>query len=206
MRWQIEPMPAWPYPETRNRKVTPFSAAWGTTLELLEREITALQVTGVVAVRVVGKPTDIRRDGMLRAGARLEHPGVAISFTSPHGHLTYPCDTFTSRGFTSCWQVNVRAIALALEALRRVDRYGVGGRGEQYAGWRAIGPSPTDVPEFVSREAALAWLRDLVQDEHAPLERLYRAAQAKAHPDRHAGDRRVWDFVEAAGRAVGMAR
>lgn len=42
------------------------------------------------------------------------------------GHLSYPCDTFTTL------QDNLRVIALALEALRMVDRYGVTRRGEQY--------------------------------------------------------------------------
>jgi hypothetical protein len=36
------------------------------------------------------------------------------------------------------WQHNVRAIALGLEALRKVDRYGITRRGEQYAGWKAL--------------------------------------------------------------------
>ncbi len=35
------------------------------------------------------------------------------------------------------WQHNVRSIALGLEALRAVDRYGISRRGEQYAGFRA---------------------------------------------------------------------
>jgi hypothetical protein len=37
------------------------------------------------------------------------------------------------------WQNNVRAIALALEALRKVDRYGVTNSNEQYTGFRALG-------------------------------------------------------------------
>jgi len=35
------------------------------------------------------------------------------------------------------WRHNVRSIALGLEALRAVDRYGISRRGEQYAGFRA---------------------------------------------------------------------
>lgn len=209
MQWQIEPMPSWPYPETARRKVTPFHASWSSTLELLDREITALQVTGVVAVRVVGKPGDVRRDGMLRAGVRLDHPGVALSFTSAKfGDLTYPCDTFTSRGRESCWQVNVRAIALALEALRRVDRYGVGGRGEQYAGWRAIGPgSSGQAEEFGDVFDAAGALYELVPGgAQMRTDELARAARAAAHPDRHGGDRRLWDRVERALDKLGWSR
>lgn len=36
------------------------------------------------------------------------------------------------------WEDNLRAIALALEALRKVDRYGVTRRGEQYTGWKQL--------------------------------------------------------------------
>jgi hypothetical protein len=38
------------------------------------------------------------------------------------------------------WQDNLRAVALGLEALRRVERYGIAQRGEQYAGWRRADP------------------------------------------------------------------
>lgn len=41
------------------------------------------------------------------------------------------------------WQINLRAIALGLEALRKLDRYGITSRGEQYTGWRAIEATPS---------------------------------------------------------------
>jgi hypothetical protein len=111
MRWQIEPMPAWPYEETKQRRNSTFGASWSSTLDLLDRELYYLDVDGPVAVRVVGSPADVRRDGMLRATARLEHPGVAVSFTSKRrGPLTFPCDTFVAgSGSLSSWQANVRA-------------------------------------------------------------------------------------------------
>lgn len=194
-RWQIEPMPHWPYPETKHRSSTPFSAPWSETLILLDRELTALDVTGAVAVRVVGQPTDIRRDGMLRANARIHHPGVCISFQSRrHGDLAYPCDTFTAHDGSS-WQANVRAIALALEALRKVARYGVGARGEQYAGWRQI--EARTEGEFASADEASRFLYQ-VSDCPGSLRDAARTARAMAHPDRRDGDRTLWDRVEAA--------
>jgi hypothetical protein len=205
MRWQIEPMDRWPYPETKPRKSSPFSASWQDTLDLLERELDALRVTSVVAVRVVGSASDVRRDGMLRANVRLAHPGVAVSFQSKYGPLSYPCDTFetgpswTRRGQTSDWQVNVRAVALALEALRKVDRYGVTRRGEQYTGWRAI--EAPGSPGFGSADEALRWLRQLVDvpgAEGLSAALLLRTARSQAHPDRNGGDRSLWDRVEAA--------
>jgi hypothetical protein len=202
LRWQIEPMPTWPYPETAGRSRSPFSAPWHATIELLTRELDHLHVSGAVAIRVVGSPSDVRRDGMLRATARLAHPGVALSFhTARHGDLTYPCDRFTGGGGEPAWQANVRAVALALEALRKVDRYGVGARGEQYAGWRQIGSGTAE--EFTSTQDAVAYLRRLTRDHHADLPELVRAARRDAHPDRRDGDRVLWDRVEAArGRLV----
>jgi hypothetical protein len=51
--------------------------------------------------------------------------------TDPSNRLIYATDA------CELWQHNVRSIALGLEALRAVDRYGITRRGEQYAGFRA---------------------------------------------------------------------
>jgi hypothetical protein len=204
MRWQIEPMPAWPYEETKQRRNSTFGASWSSTLDLLDRELYYLDVDGPVAVRVVGSPADVRRDGMLRATARLEHPGVAVSFTSKRrGPLTFPCDTFVAgSGSLSSWQANVRAIALGLEALRKVDRYGIAGRGEQYAGWRAIEASPSK-PAFASAPEAREWLRDLVATEDGVNDAsLLRLGAREAHPDRNGGKRDLWDLYDAARQLI----
>lgn len=206
MRWQIEPMETWAYPETKPRKRNPFGASWQSTLDLLGRELDQLDVSGAVALRVVGDPADVRRDGMLRASARLRHPGVAVSFHSrKHGPLTYPCDTFVAAGGgLADWQANVRAIALGLEALRRVERYGIASRGEQYAGWRAIESGTTTA--FASKDEARQWLRDLTA---SPTEFddgvLLRRGAREAHPDRNGGERYVWDQYDAARQLLGGA-
>lgn len=208
MRWQIEPMVSWTYPETKPRKRSPFDASWKATLDLLDRELYHLDVTGAVAVRVVGSPADVRLDGMLRASARLEHPGVAVSFHSRrHGPLSYPCDTFvTGNGPLVSWQANVRAIALGLEALRKVERYGIASRGEQYAGWRAIESGPS--AGFADRAEAVRWLRsvtDWPKDQGADPASLLRRGAAVAHPDRQDGDRALWDRYDAARQMLGGA-
>lgn len=202
MRYQIEPMPAWPYPASAAPKSNPFRAKWSDTLELLARELDHLGVTGAVAMRVVATDADVRLDGMLRANAKVGYRGVALSFTSRHGPLSYPCDTFAGAyyGDPPDWQINVRAIALALEALRKVDRYGVGGHGEQYAGWRAIESRPTS--SFTTKAEALAWLRDFAAPaidpkNHIRTETLLRAAARKAHPDM-GGDPEDWARLDAA--------
>jgi hypothetical protein len=197
MRYQIEAMDRWPYPATSSRKSSPFRASWADTLELLGRELNHLQVSGAVAMRIVATQADVRLDGMLRASARLQHPGVILSFTSKHGRLSYPCDTFEGYGSgVPSWQVNVRAIALALEALRKVDRYGVTRHGEQYSGWQAIeaGPAAT----FFTADEALRWLREFT---NRPAENnratLLRCATRLAHPDT-GGKSDDWERVDAA--------
>lgn len=202
MRWQIEPMPSWPYRDSRGeRKSSPFRAKFNDTLRLLEDELDHLDVTGAVAVRVVADEADVRLDGMLRARANVRHPGVALSFHSrTAGDLTYPCDQFVARWYGEAdWQANVRAIALGLEALRKLDRYGIAGHGEQYAGWRAIEAGPT--VGFASPEEAVEWLRKVAgwaAETSVAVGPLLRRAAAVAHPDRNGGDRALWDRYDAA--------
>ncbi|MFI6304322.1 hypothetical protein ACIBCH_20825 [Amycolatopsis thailandensis] len=215
MEWQIEPMPTWPYPETKGRKGNPFRAKFDATLKLLAAELEHLDVQGAVAVRVVADEADVRRDGMLRAKANVQHPGVALSFTSRrHGALTYPCDAFTARwhGDPADWQINVRAIALGLQHLRALDRYGIAGHGEQYTGWRAIEAGPS--AEFDSVDAALRWLMRFTAMPSSAVtgratsdvaSQLLRLASQKAHPD-VGGDPADWSSVDAARQLLKKAQ
>ncbi|WP_116201309.1 hypothetical protein [Amycolatopsis circi] len=205
MQWQIEPMPRWPYPETKSRRWNPFRAKFDATLELLADELDHLKVEGAVAVRVVAAEADVRRDGMLRARAEVRHPGVAISFTSAKlGALTYPCDAFKGRYYGDPdWQVNLRAIALGLQHLRALDRYGVAARGEQYAGWRAI--ESTAPVGFGSVDDAVRWLAEFTErSRHTALPVLLRLATRLAHPD-VGGDPTAWARVDAARQLLKRA-
>lgn len=195
--WQIEPLGTWDRPQTKHRApASRFTASWTDTMNLLTSEIEKLGLRGAIAVRVDVERGDIRRDGMLRANARVGHPGVVVSFDSRHGPLTYATDAYTT------WQANLRAIALSLQALRAVDRYGVTRSGEQYQGWRAIEAQPVG---FVNADAALRWLRDVVGAPTTTDPRtLLRRAAAKLHPDR-VGDRTDWDTLDAARQVLEAA-
>jgi hypothetical protein len=207
MQWQIEPMTAWPYPDTKGRKWNPFRAKFPDTLKKLAAELDRLQVQGAVAVRVVADDADVRQDGMLRARAQVRHPGVAISFTSAkHGPMTYPCDAFTGRYYGDVdWQVNLRAIALGLEHLRALDRYGIAGSGEQYAGWRAIEAAAP--AWFDSADEALRWLAEYtdLSRHHVEPTVILRAASKRAHPD-VGGDPADWQRVDAARQLLRKAQ
>ncbi len=102
-------------------------------------------------------------DGMPRSNAQVSHPGVAVAFESKFGPLRYATAEYASAwGYRSggeAWQQNLRAIALAMEALRKVDRYGVSKRGEQYQGWKQI-PRSTDTADQIQTAAQARELLD----------------------------------------------
>jgi hypothetical protein len=173
-----------------------FKAGWSDTLGLLDRELSQLGAKELV-IEADFRESDIRLDGMPRANARQpEFPGVRIAFESKHGPLVYQTDTCTY------WQHNVRSIALGLEALRAVDRYGITSRAEQYTGFKAIDSGPGITTED-AQGLLVAWAGR--EDERWPLvpddqKKLVRQARANAHPDRHGGDHTHWNFVEGAIR------
>lgn len=199
--WQIEPLGTWGKPITKDRASHwRFKASWTDTMDLLANEITKLAVRGAIAVRVDVQRGDVRLDGMLRANAAVGFPGVVVSFESRHGPLSYATDAYDH------WQANVRAIALSLQALRAVDRYGVSTSGEQYAGWRAIESGRP--AGFASADEAVRWLREVtgVTDPAVSSQPLLRRAAAMWHPDRNNGDRSNWDRLDVAKQLLDSGR
>jgi len=180
---QFEPIDTWPGEPTRRTLRAPFKSTWQATCQLLERELRFLGVRSIVIEQFLER-WQIRNDGFPRADARPRLPGVIISFQSNNGPLRYPCDRFDD------WQDNVRAIALALEALRKVDRYGVTKRGEQYRGWAALPPPATSDTDFATDWAAVNFLNKLlgivisIDNSRDTIEAAIRAAEKATHPDR----------------------
>lgn len=189
---------------TGHRRSSPFRAGWASTQQILTRELRALAARDVVLELDVAEG-DLRLDGMLRANARPASPAIRLAFESKHGPLVYAIDRFHT------WQDNARAIALTLQALRRVDDYEVVKRGEQYAGFKAL-PSGRAMPaSHMTSDAAYAVLAGIhgVPVEHfntdaESLRSSWRRARYLAHPDRHDGDRATWDRVEEAGKVLGL--
>lgn len=188
---RYRPIDAWHGPETAHRRDTPFTAGWSETLDLLVREARALAPFGLdrtpdIVIQLDVPEHVIRLDGGMRANTRVDSPRAVVNLTTKHGPMRYQCDRFERPHRTgSSWQANVRAIALGLEALRKVDRYGIGGSGEQYRGWTAIAaPAAADTPftidtatEYVIRHGYGPSVLGLTIREH------YRAACRKLHPD-----------------------
>lgn len=129
---------------------SPFTAPWTSTVELLADELRHLDAKRI-AVELAITENDLRIDGMPRANARLSSDAVRVAFDSTYGPLMYETGRYTRahwRGNLEGWQVNLRAIALGLEALRKVDRYGITKRGEQYTGWKQL-PVSTDPADAI---------------------------------------------------------
>ena len=190
----------WPGPRTARHQRSPFGANWGDTMALLEREIRQLGGRDVVLAVEVGA-RDIRNDGGIRADARIKVPAVCVEFRVGPDLLQFPCDTF------DYWQDNVRAIALALEALRKVDRYGVR-KGSQYEGFKALpGAGGTTQTMTITAAADLLAFHDGLRDAASILSDpqvalvAIRRATGRTHPD--AGGRaEVFVAVQSAAALV----
>lgn len=196
----LRPIERWPGTLTANRVASQFSAPWKATLDLLDRELWHLGTRGRNAsavLQIAMRENDFRRDGMPRATAKPEHPGVILAIESTKGPLSFPCDRFTR------WQDNLRAIALALEALRKVDRYGITPNNEQYTGWQQL-PAAPSASTMSADEAERAIRRIADMAPATGLVVLLRRAQFLTHPDR-GGDRETWDRVEAAAEVLRAA-
>lgn len=174
---EIRPLLQWPGEQTEQRRASAFSAGLTATLQLLDAELTHLGATETPILEVAIPPEQFRLDGRPRSQAKAEHPGVILSVVGTVGAMRYPCDTFTG------WQHNLRAIALSLEALRRVDRYGVTKTGEQYAGFLAIEARPQRGGK--TTEQARAFLFEVAQGPFPGITdvELIRKAKRAAHPD-----------------------
>lgn len=191
---------------TGKHKRSAFDTPWSRTEQLLLTEVKNLAGRDLVVELDVTERA-IRLDGRLYANARPTTPAVRVAFESKHGPLTYATDAFTR------WQDNVRAIALGLEALRKVDRYGITKRGEQYAGWKQLPSGSGAESSHMDRDMAISILASFVDvpaqhlnTEPDSLRHSWRRARRAAHPDRHDGDRTMWDQVEQAARVLGVTQ
>jgi hypothetical protein len=185
------------------RKLTPrdqrdysrFGKTWKQVQELLERELRMLGYRhGSVVILTGHAPYDVRNDGKLRADARnAEHPGVVVRFDryekltngqARYVPMSFECDQFVD------WKANVRAIADAMEALRKINRYGVSGGGKagaHYEGYKTLPPG--DPLEF-DVKAATDFLSEhsdysaaVITNAAGKFEAAYKKAVRKLHPD-----------------------
>ncbi len=204
MNIRFKPLGVWPRAEKTNRKRAPFKSNYQGTLNLLEKELQHLGADDA-ELQVDMLQSQIAIHGWPKADARATTPRIILSFVAhrlPGAPVrVFPCDAFLD------WEGNLRAIALSLEALRKVDRYGVTATGEQYAGFKQIGATSTVTMsaieaatnlEGASRLPARVILGDVDVAKEA-----VRIAIGRTHPDRNNGDRALYDLIEQARSVLG---
>lgn len=174
------PIGAWTDPVTTDRSRSPFKASWADTLDLLGFETDKLGAS-LVVLQIAITEDDLRRDGLIRANARVGFPGVRVAFESDRGPLMFATDAY------DWWQGNIRAIALGLEALRKLDRYGITKRGEQYVGWQALAASANTAMDRTEAAALLAvdtrWTPAQLLQDRAAVQLAHRQHARRHHPD-----------------------
>lgn len=197
---KIASLRSWPGEPTKARRSSPFQSTYSATLQLLERELGAVGAQAPV-VQMMVDTSQIRLDGGLRAATRPDSPGIVLSFTTKkHGAMRFVCDRFTK------WEDNLRAVALGMEALRKIDRYGITSDGEQYRGFQAL-TAGADAQGFASVEDAARFIAELAQaapsavdamlDDAGYADVLYRRASKAAHPDAGGSDATMARLVAA---------
>lgn len=122
---------------------------------------------------VVSSNLTLRIDGFPRSGQSMpEDGGVAVYFERQGKSLAFACDRFDRV------EHNLRAIVKHLEALRGMERWGVGTLDQAFAGYQAL---PEDAGD------GAPWWRVLGLEAHPKewqeLVDAYRAAAKKGHPD-----------------------
>jgi hypothetical protein len=143
------------------RLLTMTDALGRLTAEVRRLGAQALVVSTNVELRVT--------DGLPKSGrAEPSDPGAAVYFRLQGHPRCLACDTWDRVAD------NLAAIAAHIDALRRIERYGVGSLDQAFAGYAALPASPTEwwlvlqVPPTATREA---------------IDEAYRRAARQAHPD-----------------------
>jgi hypothetical protein len=185
---RFAPIQKWPGKPTPSyaRKRGSFKAGWQSTLDLLEKELNHLRAKEI-SIEGFFQPNEIRNDGWPKSSARPAQPGVVLSFQTGKGRMVMPCDRYTD------WEANLRGIALTLEHLRAVERYGVTTeQQEQYTGWLKL-PAASAVDEktelakiliqFANVEGNPQFYPSRVTAEQTLFDSVWREAVRRTHPD-----------------------
>jgi hypothetical protein len=176
---RFRPLPKWMRKPALAYTRSPFKTAYNRTLDKLESELNKLDARDIF-IEAGFALDQIRNDGWPRGGMRPSHPGVVLYFTGPDGAMVFPCGTYGR------FEENMHAIALTLENLRAIDRYGVTLGHQQYLGFAAIAAPPAQMSveaaaDFVAKYGGIEpWL--VVRDD-GDYRKAYRAAASKLHPD-----------------------
>lgn len=137
VEYRIEPIDEDEFPKElrTDHDWSRFDSTFSATMKVLERELNHLNARpGSLVIKTFHRPYDVLKSGKLRPETKKpSYPGVIVWFevwdgnASRYEPMQFECDSFND------WKANLRAIALAMEALRKVERYVVSSRGREDA-------------------------------------------------------------------------
>lgn len=211
----IKPINKWLGTTTKNPGNSQFKQTYSNTKAILQNELAKLKaIASTVQLEMFIEAKDLRADGELRANAKPFRAGVVLSFSKIKNRfydeksqswknelqtLSYPCDTY------NYWQDNLRAIALSLQKLRDVARYGV----FKYEDMLTRLALPSAEGKLSDRDAARLFLIKHSGFElnplagEADLRNAYFEAAKKLHPDK-GGNLEDFHSLQDAKRILGI--
>jgi hypothetical protein len=139
-----------------------------TLAEARERLATELDRLGA-RLPILSSNVELRLDGQPRSGQHSpQDPGVAVYFQLAGDPIVLACDQYFDVA------QNIAAIAAHIDAMRRMERYGVATVKQMFTGFLAL-PAPIVIDDW---RDALGHPKDLAEAEFN-----YRYRIAHAHPD-----------------------
>ena len=160
----------WPegWPRTARPESSRFKVTPGLARDCLLEEIRRLGGT----LPIISTNQPLRQDGLPYASRRdLDDQGVAVYFTYKKRQMVFACDQWRTLA------ENMQAIRKTIKALRGIERWGASDMMERaFTGFEALRDQNSG-----------KWWRVLGVAQDAPratVESAYRAARARAHPDK----------------------
>jgi hypothetical protein len=161
-----------------------------TAMDRLKVELARLQARDIV----VSTNVELTTYGEPRSGRRPpDDPGVAVYFRLKGKDRVLACDAWDNVAG------NIAAVAAHIDAIRRVDRYGVGTLDQAFAGYDALPP-----PGANNRPH---WRKVFDLPEGSRLDRalilsIYRRLASEAHPDKPGGSHEAMSVLNVARDAA----
>jgi hypothetical protein len=168
LQWPI----GWPRTDDWKRKRGPFQMPPGKARYELNRELSMLGAEDIV----VSSNVMVRQDGLPYAKQpRVDDPGVVLYFTLNGQEVCMPCDRW------STVDANLRAIGMAVEAIRGMERWGTGQMVDAaFRGFKALPESIITPPPSTSWYTVLGVSSEATREE---IKAAYRRMAAATHPD-----------------------
>lgn len=190
-RWPLQWPAGWKRTAPHARRNTLFKSQgkWVTTFTATQRLQDELERLGASGV-TLSTNVELKLNGLPRSDVEPTDPGCAVYFRFRGRATVLACDSYNTVGG------NIAAIAAHIEALRRIDRYGVGTLEQALAGYKAL---PADT--------AADWRAVLGfgVNEHVTAEQIIKRWKERArqvHPDLAGGSE---DAMQQANRAKEFA-